>query len=1813
MQPKLIQKRYKVKKTLGRGAMGVVYLVLDTLSGRTLALKTLKTDALYPVAIENFKHEFKVLALMAHPNLAAVYEFAYDDEKDFYFYTSDYINGVDFRAAAEKAPIGAICELAVQVCRALQYIHSRGVIHYDVKPSNIIVTSGGPAKLLDFGVAVEKDVGLGLRLRGTVQYMAPEVIKGDVADLRADLYSLGATLYEVLTRKPPFASKTVIGTLREHLNAVPPPPRSLKSDIPKEIEEIILQLLSKEPSDRFPNANAVIRAFSGAVGRKFDVETGDTAEGYLLSGGFVGRKTELDALKSAIDRAVSGRSGESCYLVSGESGTGKSRLLREAGLYAQLNKAGYIRVECRESGGFPGPFAEALRAIAMKIGLNCPIVKKYSSALSTVLPEIKSPTGTSGAGVKENKYKTASDISDFILDAALAAPFVLAVENAEHAGEESISLIEQLARKIAIAGRGNNSFAGAVFSASYNPDLMKESSRVRFEMLCGNGYSRMLHLSPLSRSEQDELVSRMFGLGALPEEIGAALFEKTGGNPRLIEDIVGVLIKRGDVFFEAGAWRFTPGMLKTALPASASAMMEYKIGKLTPRERKVLFAMACFEEPAGTAGLAEITGFGADELGLILRGLKKDGLVSFDEAYNCSIARAGLPEALLSGAAEDAKREMHGKICALMENKRADADVLAAHRHLSGNREKALPLLRAAAAETEKSNAASKSIRLLEMLLEYPEKGSEEYFDVLIKIAGLHYAQVDIKKAEEYILRANGPEVWKYPELATKALSLLSLIYRKRGELDKAQALLKDVLSKIESETDLVRASAAVELAGVEEARGNMAEAERLLADALPVIAEKSGKKRMFLVQSKLAGVRLHLGKIKEVVAWCAETLKDKDAEFMYATVYSTLGTAYYMTGDMDNMLKAMKKSVRRAEKTGDVQKAMYSRVNFGNVYYFRGEYDKALKHYSEARRLMETAGDIVNAGGQLINLGNTELALGRPDEAAAYYSETLAIAGRTGSANLRFHSQNLLGEAFARAGKIGDSLRSFAESVEVARKAGMPSSLASSLADSACWTARLVGDMEEAGILIEEAEVAGGERKSPNLAAHLAYCRAAVKVLSGENGEALRLLDKAVELLERNKLKTDEKYFLEKVRALQAAGDAESAGKLIARLDVSIITAKTHEQCQMALLKLNQEIIARGFLPDPEKYIALAAKLAKQAGDKNLIWRVSAASAVVMLKSGNVAGAREYLHKAAAVADDMLATLPDKFDKKRVLESNAYKELRRTKEMVEESEERGKTPKSVDKQDPGRHESREKPARETGSSKGFLNIDASMLRKAEVDERFLTRDGIALLGMTSRLFSAGLEPQSVLKLILQMAIDVTGAKRGFVILVDGKGGFFHKAARNINDEEITSPEYETSHTMVQEVIRTRKAVLVADALLDANLARVQSVLDLQLRSVLCVPIISKEKVIGVVYLDNTSIEKGFTTADKALVEAFAGRISEPLELLLLHDEDQKKIKLLSEAVMRKYSYASIIGASNPMREIFELLDRVKDTNLNVYIFGETGTGKELIARALHFNSRRGREPFVSINCAAIPSMLLESELFGHAKGAFTGADTVKMGLMEAADKGTLFLDEIGSMPIEMQTKLLRALEQREVRPIGAMRSTPVDVRVVCSTNTRLAELVERGLFREDLFYRLNVVKIELPPLRSRVEDIPLLVKHFLKEYAKENETAEKEIEDAGLAKLCSHEYKGNVRELKNIVLRLIVTSGKRITSKEIEAILEARENRAESASNAAFDLTVDEYIRQFILANQDRLNETELATKLGISRNSLWRIRKKWKVFRST
>jgi len=458
-------------------------------------------------------------------------------------------------------------------------------------------------------------------------------------------------------------------------------------------------------------------------------------------------------------------------------------------------------------------------------------------------------------------------------------------------------------------------------------------------------------------------------------------------------------------------------------------------------------------------------------------------------------------------------------------------------------------------------------------------------------------------------------------------------------------------------------------------------------------------------------------------------------------------------------------------------------------------------------------------------------------------------------------------------------------------------------------------------------------------------------------------------------------------------------------------------------------------------------------------------------------------------------------------------------------------------------------------------------------------------------------EIDGLLHLMLDAIVDLTGADRGVLLLVED-GNPVVRAARDIKKETITDASGSVSDGIVRRVLETRRPLIVSDALTDTSFGKAESVVALNLSSVMCVPLLASGELLGALYVGSSKVKNLFEKNSLDLLTIFAGQASLILEnAMLLSSLRADKDKLVKELHDKKFG--DIIGACASMVEVFKKLQKVAGTDISVLITGETGTGKELIARELHRRSPRVNGPFVTINCGAIPENLIEAELFGHVKGAFTGAIASRPGKFQVAQSGTLFLDEIGELPVNLQVKLVRALQERVVYRVGDSRPEKVDIRVVAATNRVLEEEIKKGGFREDLYYRLNVVNIFLPPLRERGDDVLIIAKALLSKYADEMGSKVVGFAPATLAAIRKFPWPGNIRQLENRIKKALVLCDKALLQPEdLDLGPDAQ------ATILPLEKAKEEFQRRYVLEALERNNgnRTQTARDLGVDPRTIFR-----------
>jgi Nif-specific regulatory protein len=479
-----------------------------------------------------------------------------------------------------------------------------------------------------------------------------------------------------------------------------------------------------------------------------------------------------------------------------------------------------------------------------------------------------------------------------------------------------------------------------------------------------------------------------------------------------------------------------------------------------------------------------------------------------------------------------------------------------------------------------------------------------------------------------------------------------------------------------------------------------------------------------------------------------------------------------------------------------------------------------------------------------------------------------------------------------------------------------------------------------------------------------------------------------------------------------------------------------------------------------------------------------------------------------------------------------------------------------------------------------------------------------------ARRVTSILELQPLLDTVAESLVAVTGAERGFLLLDEGDGEMQLRAAYNLDRDSASERREGITRGPIHEAASTGRSVFVDDVLLDGQYGARESVVDLQLRSFSVVPLLHAGRVLGVCYTDSRLPGRPLKEDERNLLEGFAAQAALAIDNARQHTallEAKTRLEAENRGLRRQFErrnrFENILGESEAMQRLFDVLEKVTPTVVNVLLQGETGTGKELLARAIHCNGPLRSAPYITVNAGALPEALLESELFGHRRGAFTTAVEDRRGLFEEADGGSIFLDEIGEMSRDLQVKLLRVLQDGEIRRVGESSARRVKVRIIAATNRDLATEVRSGRFRDDLYYRLNVVGIHVPPLRDRGNDVLLLADAFLTRYAKQHDKKVSGFTSESARWLLGQRWEGNVRELENSIERAVTLceTGGKIRPEHLQPTWALAEADAGFSSG-----TLHERLAAFERAEVQRtLQEcggriTAAALRLGVSRQHL-------------
>ena len=1647
--------RYRVLETLGEGGSGCVYRAQDRSTGEEVALKVLRLDAgaegdaTTSAALRAGK-EFRLLASHSHPHLVRVFDYgrvpAQDGAPELAYFSMELVRGrsllafvADERAAAERAaaegaedgaPSERLLRVFRQILEALDYIHTRGILHLDLKPANILVVPGSEptAKLLDFGLAELRGGGGDATLSGTVEYLAPERILQKGCDARSDLYALGVTLFEVLTGACPFAGDDPAAVMAAHLHTAPPEPERL----PSALRGPVLRLLEKDPTRRPRSARAALVELLGAARA-----TDPTA---VLGTTVVGR----DELLATLGRPPSAGDRPRTRVVRGPVGIGKSRLLRELEVRFELAGTPVVLLRC---GGCESTARALLELVAATEAVAA------SAALRRRMQELaeglsKPPSFEPGASGREALLH---GVSSALLDVAREAPLVVLLDEFERADPVSREALLTLVR----AAEYSADAALLLVLSTRDGSLDDLAVVTALERATPSFRSVETHrLEALDADAVEAYLEQIFGRGGYPEELSAWLLAQTGGNPYFLEELLKQQLESGGLKRAARGWKLATGATREAdLPTSIEEALSRRLERVHGRALDVLQWLAVFDRPVSVGDVRPY--LSGEDVGQDLDGLfdrlAREGLLARDGA-KYYFPHASLQAVLYRGLGAAERVRRHDAVADELQresgrsggNPAAELVEALAHHHYAGSYpQEAHPFLLLASVRALATGALWAAERDLQRAVEVSPTPAQR-FEGLCSLASVQ-GQLGQREAQDETLR-----------------SLDRLAGDPRAESTWPRQVSLSRADRFESEG---RHAEALE------------ELERALAqpDSEPDATARL-RVRVGLLQLYEGDFDACEATLKQVLTTAVEV----DNDSLKADCLQFLGLADYRRGRRDEAVRRLRAALALLRDLGAEAKLGAVTSNLGLVHLDRGDYEAAEEQFNASLAVFRRSGMRRGESVNLLNLGLTYLEMGRPERALGVISEALAIRRELGDRRGEGSGMGNLGAVWLKLGRVERAVPLLEAALLRARELGN----------------RQSESVNESRLGVQEVERGGAEAGLVRLEKGLA--------IASELGLAQ-----------------------EQILAHQGLAQGYLATASLAR-------ACEHAEQALELAAKN------GFLAQEISSRAMAGAARRVAGELAQAERLSAAATAALEAFRGWYGdahliwleryrTLEACRTAVDLAEKELSggQLPSESECEAALR-RAYSLLREKSDAFEDGELRDGYLASI----PEHAE--------------INRLHQTLQSRTRKDEARRERSFHEI----ARSIHSILELDPLLDRLLELAIETTHAEKGLILLKDPRGDFTTRAARGMARESVEDAK-DICRSVIADVAQGAQPVLATDAGSDARFRDRQSIISFQIRTLMCVPLVVRDEIIGAVYVDGRGVQS-FARADLDYMVSFAQLAAIAVENVRLFEDLRAENQGLRRQVESRYRFENLIAESAVMVPVLDVMAKVAHTSASIFLSGETGTGKEVIARAIHYASDRRSRPFVAVDCGALPENLLESELFGHRRGAFSGAVHDRVGLFEEADGGTLFLDEITNTSLDVQAKLLRVLQEGEVRRVGENQMRKVDVRVLAATNVNAADAVAEGRFREDLFYRLNVVAIEVPPLRKRSEDIPLLATHFLERSAQRH-AAEGEITLApqALRLLLELPWRGNVRELENFMEKaVILAESPRLSATFVESLL---------------------------------------------------------------
>lgn len=1722
----LIADRYQVQELLGGGEISEVYKVKDIVGNRILALKISRESATKEIEFQ-LNQEFFLLSRFNHFNIVAPIDFGIARDKKPYF-TMEYFPGVPinnfFKGYSEELLLAII-----QVLRALHLIHSQGLIHCDLKPQNILVsysenknnrvedvitfigtnTSSPPrsviVKLLDFGFA-DSLTNLTQLPRGTLGYIAPEIFKGTGADGRADLYSLGMVVYEILTGIGPSNETDLRNWLRIQYHSNFMPPYEIDNRIPKEFSNLVMRLIARDVFRRPVSALEVIEAIADILSEPnksqipaLELNRGEEGNLFLSAAGFIGRQKPLAELSKRLELTKKGK-GQLVFL-TGERGIGKSRLLQEFKFNAKLEGATIFQFTQAVFGARPPSLIEDLLtnlSIYDNLFDQSEKPEKFKKSESDLSVDLINNS-------EERKYQLFDSVVNALKKLSNSAniehSLLLLIDNFELFDPTSIEFLRFLGFSI----ENERIF---IITSSLNERRIIELAN-EFE---AKEFFCHITLEPFSEPETQELVEAMIGPSPALPELSSWLFTTTGGNPLFIMEALYSLLEAKIIRLEHGRLKIDTLKLTTGyiqLPDTVTDTIKQRLQNLAKEELEVLRIGAITRWPFTIQFLRSVLSYDERILFSIIARLRAIGLIRVLESDSSGLANYVLASKTLEAVITESinvteRREHHRKVALAIEllyPNLTDQYLfdLAHHYTQAGIKDRAFKYCCQAGAKAKRLNLTELATNFYETAftlssnLISPLERLEliEALGELREAIGRFTDAVDIYTQGMSILFSN-KDLAKTDYHLPRLLRKIGLVYWKQGKPKDAINYFEQSLALLKEKDSIYKITLLNDIGWSFTTLGDFENGEKYLKNALQELEQVEDSREIHELRAKILYAMGALAWYKGDTKLAGE-LANRSLELLLqpevqrsidqnriSKVYQFLATLHWQKGELTKAKEFYTKILPLERERGDIYLRIRTLQGLGLVSFDLGDWFKAIEYMEETKALCEKIGDRRGLGDTLCNLGVFLEEIGDWGRAISYYKKDIEIR------------QHLKEDKGLTIGLINLSLI-------LTKK----------------------GDFIDAETLLSEASLISERTRDIELLSETYLGKAKLALMREKLDEAIGNIATTLRLKRKIKGK-QEKMVIPLVTAAE------------------IKAAKYDWHKTLIICERAQKFLSHNeFTEHREVNPKLAAIITRWQG----------------LAKANL-GFTDLGKEELDTSIEILRSLGAKYEMaiSLVTKCQALYQITRNKENGEEIKD-SISPVSFKPLSEKEFTQVSDDLREAATIFSSLGAKPNEervrdmlnhLSQLETTRHLRSRERSEYLKVfyeLSELINLNLEKEDFADRLLDLIIDVTSAERGLLFLMQGDK-LFPAAARNVDHTTLEDAQ-SISKTVIRQVRKRAEPIICADALSDPRFVNSNSVMLNKIRSLVCVPLRIEDKVIGTIYLDSRINPNVFAEEDKNLLMSVANLLATTIDHSFAFKKMQEDFSALREDILTDAVTGYFLGRSKAIKEVYQVIEQIAPTDCTVLLLGETGSGKGVLARLIHANSNRRANKFVSINCGTLPETLFESELFGHAKGAFTGAIRDKEGLFEIAENGTIFMDEIANTSLSIQAKLLEVLEEKIIRRVGETEPRRVDVRLICATNKDLEQEVRENRFREDLYYRLNVVTIQVPPLRERKSDIMLLAGYFLKRYSKQLNKPILGFEDDIPQVLTEYSWPGNVRELQNVIERAVIMTQKRKISIE--------------------------------------------------------------------